>query len=223
MNVRENTLEALGEAVLLGVAGVELDVRRSLDGVLVVHHDAVSEFLVIAESPARDLPGYVPRLEEALATCSSVVVNVEIKNAPDEPGYDGSGTLVREVLACVRNARSSAVISCFDLATCDEIRRGDSSIDVAWLSYKGTLDDDLETAREHGFNALNPHLSMVKSSAQSRAEELGLALNVWTVNEARDLAAMGNLGVASVITDEPQLALEVLAASPERRVGDDAG
>src|SRR4249919_2745588 len=37
---QENTLTAFEMAVISGADGVELDVRRSVDGVLVVHHDA---------------------------------------------------------------------------------------------------------------------------------------------------------------------------------------
>ncbi len=168
-NVRENTLAAFVEAVSLGVAGVELDVRRTLDGALVVHHDATVEFLRISQSPARDLPGYVPHLDHVLSTCSDVMVNVEIKNSPDEPDYDSSGSLADAVVACVAASATRVVVSCFDLATCDEVRRRDESIDLAWLVHRGLGEELLETAHDHGCRALNPHVSMV--SALSRAAQ----------------------------------------------------
>jgi glycerophosphoryl diester phosphodiesterase len=62
LNTRENTLDAFREARALGVAGVELDVRGTADGALVVHHDPVVEQMVIAHTPAGDLPGFVPHL-----------------------------------------------------------------------------------------------------------------------------------------------------------------
>jgi len=44
----ENTLAAFEMAAIAGADGVELDVRRTVDGVLVVHHDArVSDGRVI--------------------------------------------------------------------------------------------------------------------------------------------------------------------------------
>jgi glycerophosphoryl diester phosphodiesterase len=193
---------------------VELDVRRTLDGALVVHHDPVVELLVIAHSQARDLPGYVPHLDESLAELRGLRVNVEIKNSrdPSEPTYDESGSLVRDVLACIGAVEGSSVlVSCFDRATCVRVRLADAEIEVAWLLSEGSLTDALDIAFNEHFNALNPHFSLVTAEDQQRAETLGLSLNVWTVNSARDLKAMGRAGVASVITDEPVLALELLS------------
>jgi glycerophosphoryl diester phosphodiesterase/HEAT repeat protein len=44
-DVPENTLESLDQAVLLGCDWVELDIRRTLDGVLVLNHDGLLERL----------------------------------------------------------------------------------------------------------------------------------------------------------------------------------
>ncbi len=214
LHTRENTLDSFREARALGVKGVELDVRRTLDGALVVHHDPVVELMVIAHSPARDLPGFVPHLDESLAELRGLRVNVEIKNSrdPSEPTYDESGSLVSDLLACVGTVDGSSVlISCFDRATCARVRSTDDQIDVAWLVSEGSLVDCLDVAFNEHLTALNPHFSMVSAGDQQRAETLGLLLNVWTVNSARDIKAMGRLGVASVITDEPALALELLA------------
>jgi glycerophosphoryl diester phosphodiesterase len=213
LNTRENTLDAFREARSLGVAGVELDVRRTADGALVVHHDPVVELMVIAHTNAADLPGFVPHLDESLAELRGLRVNVEIKNSrdPAEPTYDDSGSLVREVVACVEaSPGSSVLISCFDRATCRQVRELRDDVEVAWLLAKGSLNEYFEIASEERFNALNPHYSMVTPESQRRAAERGLSLNVWTVNSARDLTAMGLAGVASVITDEPVLALELL-------------
>ena len=50
---RENTLRAFERACALGADGVELDVRRTSDDVLVVHHDPrVDGGCVIIETPS---------------------------------------------------------------------------------------------------------------------------------------------------------------------------
>jgi glycerophosphoryl diester phosphodiesterase len=44
-----------------------------------------------------------------------------------------------------------------------------------------------------------------------RARDLQLDVNVWTVNAREDLERMAGLGVACIITDDPELALKVVA------------
>jgi len=85
----ENTLDAFAEAHRLGADGVELDVRLTVDGGLAVHHDAEIPGLgVIGALGVADLPAHVPLLADVLAVCDGMVVNVEIKNAPQDPGWD---------------------------------------------------------------------------------------------------------------------------------------
>src|SRR5476651_1782318 len=85
----ENTLEAFGEAKRLGADGVELDVPLTADGALAIHHDPAIEGLgPVADLSVADLPAHVPLLADALAVCEGMVVKVEIKNDPTDPGYD---------------------------------------------------------------------------------------------------------------------------------------
>ena len=99
----ENTVEAFAEARRLGADGVELDVRLTADGALAVHHDAViADHGPVAELAVSQLPSHVPLLEDVLAVCDGMVVNVEIKNDPRDPGYDASESIagvVASVLA----------------------------------------------------------------------------------------------------------------------------
>jgi glycerophosphoryl diester phosphodiesterase len=209
---RENTLEAFRDAVALGVDGVELDVRRSADGALVVHHDPAAEGHVIARTKARELPDYIPLLSEAMEVLRGVTVNVEIKNLKDsnEPTYDDTGTFAREVLGALDEERgSSVIVSCFDLATCELIRTFNHDIYIGWLIWRTSLLTSLKRANERGFNAVNPHLRLVSHATQQESAELGLDLNVWTVNRARDLRNMMSLNVASIITDQPAFALRL--------------
>src|ERR1700722_2216457 len=97
--IRENSVEAFAEARRLGADGVELDVRLTKDGALAIHHDAeLPGGGVIPELGAGGLPGYVPLLADVLAVCDGMTVNVEIKNAPADPGWD-AGEVVAAVTA----------------------------------------------------------------------------------------------------------------------------
>src|SRR5439155_14345872 len=88
----ENTLEAFEAALALGADGVELDVHRTADGALVVHHDAaVPGFGVLAAAPLaaiRAARPAVPTLEDALDVCRGHLVNVEVKNLVGDADWD---------------------------------------------------------------------------------------------------------------------------------------
>src|SRR5271157_3260826 len=85
----ENTLDAFSEARRLGADGVELDVRLTKDGALAVHHDAeIPGVGVVPDLGVSDLPPHVALLADVLAVCEGMTVNVEIKNAPQDPGWD---------------------------------------------------------------------------------------------------------------------------------------
>ena len=92
----ENTLDAFALARELGADGVELDVRRTADGVLVVHHDPDGRRLRAARrarrSPTSARRGRAsPTLDEALDACRGLLVNAEVKCLPWEPDADPDG------------------------------------------------------------------------------------------------------------------------------------
>ena len=91
----ENTVDAFALAVAMGADGIELDVRRTRDGCLVVHHDArIASGEAIIDLDRRDLPDHIPDLRDALLACAGpsgaveVTVNIEIKNDAGEPDFD---------------------------------------------------------------------------------------------------------------------------------------
>lgn len=212
---RENTLASFAAAVALGVDGVELDVRETLDGQLVVHHDPVANGLTIAHTKASGLAADIPSLDDALRAVTGLKINVEIKNSrgPREPTYDETGDFARRVVTVLHEAGvfGRSIITCFDLATCAVVRSFDPALEVGWLIWNVDLSSALVRAHVLGFNAVNPYLSLVTADAMGEARDLELDVNVWTVNAASDMADMAALGVTSIITDDPLLARQVLA------------
>ena len=89
----------------LGADGVELDVRLTADGALAVHHDAeVPGVGPIPELAVAELPRYVPLLADVLAVCEGMIVNVEIKNAPHDPGWDAGEAVAALTAAAIDEA-----------------------------------------------------------------------------------------------------------------------
>ncbi len=127
----ENTLEAFAVARDLGADGVELDVHRTADGALVVHHDAavrprarVLATLDHRRGPAERFPT-IPTLAEALDVCAGLLVNIEIKNLPWDRDFDADERVADDVVGAPRGtgtARDRVLVSSFDLATVDRVR-----------------------------------------------------------------------------------------------------
>lgn len=216
----ENTLAAFAAARAQGADGVELDVRRTRDGVLVIHHDpAPADGPVIAEADLdrlRELRPGMPTLAEALDECEGLMVNVEIKNLPWEPGFDpeeGAAAGVVALLAA-RGGRDRIIVSSFHLATIDRVRALDPAIATGVLFVAGA-DVGLMTgvARDHGHAAIHPELACLGDDAGERiaaAHAAGLAVNVWTVNEPADVVRLAGLGADGLVTDVPDSTLAAL-------------
>ena len=212
---RENTVAAFLEARSAGADGVELDVRRTVDGALVVHHDADIEGVgAIAALHCRDLPAEVPALAEAMTACANLRVNVEIKNDPAGPEYDGTGALAGQVVTALAemDRLGDVVISCFDLPTCEAVRRLHPTVDVGWLiDWRADPAPTVEVAVEFGLSAIHPFFHRVDADLVTHAHQRGLDVNVWTVNAVDQMERLATLGVDVIITDEVVDALAVLA------------
>jgi glycerophosphoryl diester phosphodiesterase len=210
---RENTLAAFIEARRLGAGGVELDVRRSRDGALVVYHDAVLPGMgAVCDLAVADLPAEVPLLAEVLEVCPDVIVNVELKDLPGEPGYDPSGPLAGMVVAALRSRPAgSALVSSFDLVGLDGVHHLDPDLVTGWLTPPG-FDQHaaLDTAGGRGHRALHPHHQAVTASLVDRAHEVGLAVNTWTVDDPGRIRELAAMGVDGIITNVPDVALAAL-------------
>jgi glycerophosphoryl diester phosphodiesterase len=230
---RENTLEAFALASELGADGVELDVRRTADGVLVVHHDpeAAGVGLLAAATfvSVRDTRPDIPTLAEALDACAGLLVNVELKCLPWEPDADPDGDVVRATAELVRDCGCEVVVSSFDIGTVDAMRSCAPEVPTGWLTYGRDPADAAAIAHEHGHPWVHPDRAAVLTEtrrsgpdgrrSRSRPVEgvvelirgLGISVNVWTVDEPAEIRTLASAGVDALITNVPDVALDALA------------
>jgi glycerophosphoryl diester phosphodiesterase len=220
--VRENTLDAFRSAAALGAAGVELDVRRTIDGDLVIHHDIEIEGLgAVAACRRRDLPGWVAALEEALTLCSDLQleVNVEVKSEMAGPSHDPTERCAREsAMLCEAAAPAlRIVVSSFAPSALTAVREVSSELALAWLMGHGSA--DRTPPWSHGVLAavvlegVHPFDGMVDAGFVARAHADGLAVRVWTVDDPARIAELDRLGADAVITNDVEAARRALGAS----------
>jgi len=220
---RENTIEAFKGALAQGADGVELDVRRSADGSLVLHHDAVVPGLgPLHELRNDDLPAWIPTLEQALSACAGAMVNVEVKNSPLDPGHDPDETVAGEVLEIIAAGRergpeafpSTLQISSFSPATISALASARSGVPLGLLVAPALSSHDaLVGATRLGCSTLNVFHSQVTADLVATARDQGIGVVAWTVNERAQVASMLEAGVEAVISDDVPGALEVMRAA----------
>jgi len=218
----ENTVQAFVAASALGADGVELDVHRTADGGLVVHHDAGAWRLgVLAQCTQVEIRAVrpeIPTLDEALEACAGMLVNVEVKNLPGDDDYDADESVAAGVVELLvgRERRDDVLVSSFNLESVDRVRELDATIPTGFLTLVG-MDpvDAVEVAHAHGHGAVHPDVRALVGDAAAatitRAHEVGMTVNVWTVNDEDELRRLAAAGVDSVITDVPDVARRVLA------------
>ncbi len=215
---RENTVDAFVAARELGADGVELDVRRTADGVLVVHHDARADGLgLLAErafSEIRAKCPWMPTLAEALEACAGWFVNVEVKCSRWEADADPDQDVARRAVDLVREQGVAAVFSSFDLATIDAVRAHAPELATGFLVHGVDVAAAAMLAREHGHSWLHPdRLTFLAApdAAVRDAKAQHLRVDVWTVDDPAEIQVCAAAGVDAIITNVPEVALAALA------------
>lgn len=208
----ENTLEAFELARSQGADGVELDVRRSADGVLVLNHDAVlPDGRVIRATAHDELPPAMPTLAAALDVCVGMLVNVEIKNIPYEVDFDPDLVIADDVAALLARRDDDVLVSSFHLATIDRVRALDPTVPTALLTMVDPMPvDSLARVVAHGHVAINPWDPTVDDALVAAAHDAGLSVNVWTVDDPERIVVLAGYGVDGIVTNVPDLAGRVL-------------
>lgn len=210
----ENTVVAFRRAVEMGADAIELDVRRTRDDHLVVHHDPTSEGRPLRAMGADELPAGVPELSEALDACAGVVVNIEIKNDPHEPDHDPTDWVAEQVAVELARRGDPArwLISSFRYDTIARCRELLTDVATAWLTER-IGPEEIDRCVAGGHAAIHPWVPTVDRAALDAAHAAGVAVNVWTCDEPERMRELIEWGIDGICTNVPDVALAVREAT----------
>jgi glycerophosphoryl diester phosphodiesterase len=230
----ENTMASFQKALELGIDAIELDVRQTSDGHLIVLHDDdlgrttphTGPAAGITYSEIRKLDAgswfgpsfkneYIPLLSEVLDLVKNKAeIIIEVK--------DGSRLypdIEKNIIAMIRTNSMTEKIAV-------------SSSRITILNHFKTLAPDFRlakilTPREYWrslFQAdsyivkqnlvqhikeIHPHWTFIDAQFVEWADSMGLSVYPWTVNKERKIRSLLDRGVSGIITNHPELAQKI--------------
>ncbi len=187
-----------------------------------VNHDADYDGIVLKEATSADCRALVlangenmPELSDFLeimaSSASPTKLIIEIKDHGSAALNQRAATAAVELVKQYDVASKVEYIS-FSADACEQIVAEEPGAKVAYLSG-GVPPNALH---DKGYTGIDYHIDEFRSHPEwvAEAHQAGMTANVWTVNDAKDIAVMVNLNVDYITTDIP---LEASALISEMR------
>jgi glycerophosphoryl diester phosphodiesterase len=243
----ENTLFAMEKAQALGVDVLEMDLRATSDGAIVVIHDRTVnrttngegrvDNLTLAEIRALDA-GYrfrdasgefpyrnkgvvIPTIDEVLARFPTARLNVEMKDT--SPQFAASLCAILQRNGGTRRVMiasfNHAAITAFRDA-CPEVATSASmreAITVYQLSRMGLASLYRGPAVALQIPEAFGRWRFIEPWVLDLAAALNVRLEVWTVNEEADMQRLLKMGVHGILTDYPDRLLGLMGRGSATR------
>lgn len=217
----ENTLPAIDDAIKSLADYVEIDVRETKDGVMVLLHDSnlkrttgcdeqiwnldYEEVLELdaggwLDSKFKDTT--VPTFSDALDMCKNKIrMNIEIKTSGASP------TLSADIYNLVKEKGmiNQVVFTSTSINALKTIKELDSDARTGYIVYA----DYINNYNDRYVDFYSMRSAFLTQSKVRYIHSQGKEVHAWTVDSTSELLRMQRLEVDNVITNEPVLAREV--------------
>lgn len=234
-NAPENTLAAIKKAIDLGAHAVEIDVRMTKDGELVVIHDAsvsrtsngkgaVNEY-TLAEIKMLDAGSWfdekfkdekIPTLNEVFSVIdSTVTLIIEIK---DDSRY--MSRMIDKVIRSVRknSSHKKIILKSFNTKVLEHIRRFAPEIPliyvygirIPFLNFSIGSRVSFQDLFTLNIDYLQPHSLLLSQDFVREAHANGYKIIAWDVDGENKMKRMIRIGVDAIETDNPDMLLKLL-------------
>lgn len=214
----ENSLASLRKAHDVGCWGSELDIWLTSDGGLVVNHDPKTlgglkieetDFKTITKSKLKN-GETVPSLKDYLKAGKKLKPMILVLELKTQSTPERNIELAKKVVDMVKSMKMEGQVEyiAFSNLVGTEIIRLDPNAKVAYLNGDKTPAE----LKELGYTGLDYHQKVLKNNKSwiREAHDLGLTVNVWTVNKADDLQYFIDEAADFITTNEPELLLDLL-------------
>ena len=223
----ENTMLAFRKAVEEGVDGIELDVQLTKDGEVVIIHDETidrttdGKGLVVlyncdelkkfdASFKFRGQCGFnpIPTLREyfELVKDKNLVTNIELKTGLNE--YFGIEEKVWNLIKEYR-LEDRVLISSFNHYSVLRMKNIVPNLKYGLLTETWIINAGKYT-KEVGVECYHPHFLSMTAENVKELKENNIEINVYTVNEEKDIRDMIEKGIDIIIGNYPDLTKKIL-------------
>ena len=205
----QNSITALEKAAEAKVYGSEFDVLMTVDEKVIVNHDSSIEGMKIAETPYKKLKHIKLKNGEKLPTLKNylkkgkkldIQLILEIKSLPTKAMEDKA---VENIVKMVRKMKLEKQVEyiAFSLNVCEQLAKLTPESEIAYLN------GDVAPAelKKKGINGIDYHYNVIEKHPEwiKEAHDLGMKVNVWTVNKEDMMKKLIDRKVDYITTDQP--------------------
>ncbi len=202
----ENTIPSFQAALERGANALELDVRESGDGQLVVVHDSVVGEHSVQGTPYEDFrlapEGHeIPLFQDVVKKFGKkTFLDIEFKHG----GFEEKAV---ELITKYCKPEKT-MVSGFDTTSLNKVHELSPTLQLGFI-YNRTQDEE---SRHHcPVDIVIPQFRLASRQLIEGVHDEGLKVWAWTVNEESEIKRLLTLGVDGLITDHPQRVKAALA------------
>lgn len=205
----QNSIAALEKAAEERLYGSEFDVQVTLDGKLIVNHDAKFQGFVIAETPFKELKKIKLKNGEKLPTLKKylkagkkqdIQLILEIKSHKSKEVEDKMAADIVKMVTKMGLQKQVEYIA-FSLNICEQLAKLTPESEIAYLN--GNLSP--AELKKKGINGIDYNQKVLEKYPEwvEDAHRLGMKVNVWTVNKEDMMRKFIDMKVDYITTDYP--------------------
>ena len=205
----QNSITALEKAAEEKLYGSEFDVQVTLDGKLIVNHDAKFQGFVIAETPYKQLKKIrlqngekLPNLKKYLKKGKKLDIQLilEIKSHKSKEVEDKMAADIVKMVKKMGLEKQVEYIA-FSLNVCEQLAKLTPESEIAYLNGDITPTE----LKKKGINGIDYHYNVIEKHPEwiKEAHDLGMKVNVWTVNKEDMMKKLIDRKVDYITTDQP--------------------
>ena len=214
----QNSIVSLQKAAAVGCYGSEFDVWITVDGVPVVFHDATINGIRIEDATYAELMNhrlangeFIPTLQQYLLEGSKLKncqLILEIK--PHSTAQRDERIVQRclELVHMLKLQDQTEYIS-FSKHACEYLHAQEPTAKIAYLNG----DIAPKEIKEMGLTGIDYHFNVFKKHPEwlKESQQLGVEVNVWTVDGEEALAEFANMkGIDIITTNDPEILQSVI-------------